>query len=157
MSRTCHHGCCPSCGNALADNIWEGHFHRAHCLIGPNARFVLPWKHLSAHSKSGEGLIRFLAGSEGQEILLRSGFSTPALRSAATSPAFLAPPPEHPEVFTDAISVGRPMPFTPAYVEMADLYRERMALMWEGREPVAETTAAVDAKVDELLRSSAGG
>ena len=111
----------------------------------------------SKHPKQAWRLIRFLAGKEGQEILLRSGFSTPALRSAAKSDAFLTAPPEHAEVFVEAIPHGRAMPFTAAYVEMADYYRERMALMWEGRESVEKTTAVVDSKVNELLEAAAEG
>ncbi len=111
----------------------------------------------SKHPKEAWRLIRFLACREGQDILLSSGFSTPALRSAAKSETFLAPPPEHAEVFIEAISHGHPMPFTPAYVEMADYYRERMGLMWEGREPVKETAAAVDAKINELLSAARTG
>ena len=40
---------------------------------------------------------------------------------------------------------------------MADYYRERMALMWEGRESVEKTTAVVDSKVNELLEAAAEG
>lgn len=59
--------------------------------VGNGSAFMIPAN--SKHKKEAWELIKFYSGVEGQKILARDGFSTPALRTIAESDAFLKQPP----------------------------------------------------------------
>jgi multiple sugar transport system substrate-binding protein len=97
-------------------------------------------------------LIKFLAGADGQKIMVGSDFSTPALKSVAQSPEFLEPPPDSEHVFTDALAYGHPVPFTTKYVEMADVYRQETDALLIGERTVPETCKILDERITAILQ-----
>jgi len=110
----------------------------------------------SRHKDAAWRYIKFLAGSEGQKVMVGADFSTPARKSIARSREFLQPPPQSEQVFVNEIPFGRPVPFTPKYLEMGKITDEEMDLMWLGKRSVADTCREIDKRINRLLRRDEG-
>jgi multiple sugar transport system substrate-binding protein len=105
----------------------------------------------SRHKEEAWRYIKFLTGPDGQRLMVGADFSTPARRSIARSKEYLQAPPEGEQVFVDEIPFGRPVPFTPKYLEMSNVTNQVMDLMWLGRRSVPATCADLDRRIDKVL------
>src|SRR6185312_14766158 len=63
--------------------------------------------------------LTYLAGKQGQQLLLKVGVSQPMLTSMADDPAFTASAePAHRDVLLNEVAAGDPPPYIPAYMEI---------------------------------------
>jgi multiple sugar transport system substrate-binding protein len=83
----------------------------AYCITAASERKDAAWR-----------FVEFALGPEGQPITARTGRTVPSLVSVARSPAFLEPgkPPEHSQVFLDAIPTIRRVPTISTWPELED-------------------------------------
>lgn len=82
------------------------------------------------HLEEAWKFVKFATGEEGQKILVKLNFSTPARKSIAYSKEFLSPPPGHEEVFVNEIKYGRILPRHPRWLEMDDMIRNVLSEVW---------------------------
>lgn len=97
-------------------------------------------------------VIKYLTGEKGQEIIVESGFSTPALRSIAKSKYFLSGKPENARAFLKMLQYGKPDVKSANVLEVETIYREEMDLMWLGKVSVQEAVSKVDDRANKTLK-----
>lgn len=104
------------------------------------------------HAQDAWKLITFLAGNDGQKLLLAGGFQTPARPVLVKSEYFAGEISQGGAApFAAGIKVMRPMPFTTRYAEIAAIWSQELDRLWSGQATVAEVTQAIDQKVDQVL------
>jgi multiple sugar transport system substrate-binding protein len=99
---------------------------------------------------------KFLASQQGEEILAKSKFATPSLKSVASSPAYLSGKPANLKTFVDEFaSAAKPIPFNDKWFDMmsgpSSAMGEPFAKLWEGKSTVDQATSQAQANVDKLL------
>jgi len=104
------------------------------------------------HAADAWKLISFLAGTDGQKIMLGGGFSTPARQALVASEYFAGGSPGNgPGAFADGLKVMRPVPFTTQYAQISEIWEQELDLLWAGQATVQEVTQRIDEKVDKVL------
>lgn len=107
----------------------------------------------SGLTSEAAAFISYAVGEEGGTITALGGRTVPALRSVAESGAFLDPlqPPEHAEVFLDAIPALRRTPVIPTWPEIEDVAEEiLMRVFYEGLS-IADGIAEMDERTRPLF------
>jgi multiple sugar transport system substrate-binding protein len=99
-------------------------------------------------------LIKFLAGEEGQKIIVGAGFSTPALKSIAKSKYFLTSTPANAKAFIKMIDYGKLEPQTPNILEIESVYSEEMDLFWQNEINVDTMAEKLVTRVDKILKKN---
>ncbi|MBU1078581.1 MAG: sugar ABC transporter substrate-binding protein, partial [Spirochaetes bacterium] len=114
---------------------------------------VLPRKKQQAGSGRGSGFaipsgsknkeaafrfIKFVTGFEGQKILMKAGFSMPALKTIAKSVHFQNPPPENKQAFIDMTKAAVLEPKLESWNEVQDMEDSELDRIWVNEEK-AET------------------
>lgn len=107
----------------------------------------------SKHVREAWRLAKFLAGKEGQEIIVRSGFSTPALISAANSKDFLSHP-KNAIAFLKMLQRGHLSIKTPHALKIENIYQVEMDQFWLNKIPVNEMARNVDKAVNKVLKDT---
>ena len=115
------------------------------------------------HPEAAWRFIRFLTGREGQVLQARDGNSIPAVRAVAESDAFLHDrttfPNSNNRIFLDSMAQTYPWPLPPSpRVSLGVAMRiltEEMTLLSQGRQPPAETAAAVERRVNQAIAAEA--
>src|SRR5262249_50019867 len=108
------------------------------------------------HPREAFALVRFLAGPEGQAILVKSGLQVPNQRSAADSDLFLQRErrPAHAEVFVAAAETSRPAPQTETTSAFwLDVYNALADPVWRGEKKACDVFPAIAPKIDQALRA----
>jgi multiple sugar transport system permease protein/multiple sugar transport system substrate-binding protein len=107
----------------------------------------------TSHPREAAELVRFLTGPEGSRLDASLGIAVPALRTVASSDAFLTPgePPAHDEVFLEAAAYAHVPPLTPWFQELNakwDALAERVLGLNRG--DTAEELRALAAEMNEV-------
>lgn len=92
-----------------------------------------------------------LSAGAGQTMLLGGGFSSPAYAPLATSQYFTGETGQKGNAFYVGFAVARPVPATPRYAEIAQVWEEELGRLWSGEASVDEITTRIDERVDRLL------
>ena len=108
----------------------------------------------SKHIKEAWRFIKFLAGEEGQKLLVSSGFSTPALKSIAKSKYFLSSDPKNAEAFLKMLKRGHASIKSPNVLKIESIYQEEMDQFWLNKSPVNAMTKKIDTAVNRVLKTS---
>lgn len=106
----------------------------------------------SKHPKEAWRLIKYLAGHEGQKVLVSDGFSVPALKSIANSDVFLTPPPDNQNAFLNMIKVGHLKPQTPHFNQLNDQWRVLLDSFWLNKVSAKQACKKIDYEVDKILK-----
>ncbi len=97
-------------------------------------------------------LIKYLAGPEGQKIIVGAGFSVPALKSIANSKVFLTSTPANAKAFLKMIDYGKLEPQTPSILEIENVYAEEMDLYWQNKVSVDALTSKLVNRIDKIIK-----
>ncbi len=106
----------------------------------------------SKHIEATWRLIKFLAGEQGQKLIVSSGFSTPALKSIAQSSIFLSGQPENARAFLKMLEVGHSSMKAPDVLKIENIYWQEMDQFWLGKVSVDEATKKIDEQVNQVLK-----
>jgi multiple sugar transport system substrate-binding protein len=98
-------------------------------------------------------LITHLTTVAGQTSIGAGSYFTPAKEVMANS-ASLSQMMSITDPFREGIEVARPLPATPVYRELAQLYETELAKLWSGQMDVNEVTRRLDEQVDRLLKQT---
>jgi multiple sugar transport system substrate-binding protein len=107
----------------------------------------------SKQADAGWQFLTYLAGKQGQQLLLKVGVSQPMLTSMADDPAFTASAePAHRDVLLNEVAAGDPPPYIPAYMEIqtavqSDLLNPTLT----GKENLQTAIATVVPKINAIL------
>lgn len=104
------------------------------------------------HAQEAWKLISFLAGMDGQKIMLGGGFSTPARKALVNSEYFaLGAGDRGAGAFAAGLKVMHPVPFTTHYTEISEIWEQELDLLWAGKATVQEVTQRIDERVNKVL------
>jgi multiple sugar transport system substrate-binding protein len=111
---------------------------------------------ISASSKNRDQaweFVKFATGPEGQRIIAESGLFVPVLRSVGRSNAFLGSHSKikNVQVFTEAIENSVPLPITPAWNQIADIWARELDAVIRGQAKASDAHAKIDPQIDALL------
>ena len=113
----------------------------------------------SKHPELAWGVLKALAGREGQTRLAQTGLAQPANRLVAEGPAFaLAPePPANKAMLNEAVQYVVYEPFIPEWREIFELHiLPELDLVFNGKRSAKEAAAAFVPKVDAFLNEPHG-
>ncbi len=87
------------------------------------------------------------------DFFAEGGLIIPAYKPSATGEAMLDPskPPEHNQIFLDALEYGRGEPITTVYPEMLDIIQPEIEAVMLGEITAQEAAEAICPKLDKLL------
>lgn len=105
---------------------------------------------LAKHPEKAWELIKYMAGFEGQKLIVSQGFSTPALKTIANSDVFLNVPYNN-KVFIEEISYLYLPPITPKYDEIMDTLERNMQLIKVNKKTVEEVCEICEIQVNKIL------
>ena len=108
----------------------------------------------SKHEKEAWKLMAFLAGVDGQKLLLEGGMTTPALQALVGSEYFGGVGATGGNPYAAGLKIVHPLPVTPHYAEIAAVWAEEFKPLWTGQATVAQVTARIDQRVDQILQQS---
>ncbi|MDD5066037.1 MAG: sugar ABC transporter substrate-binding protein [bacterium] len=130
------------------------------CVVLPKGRkkaglaygscFSIP--RASKNPEAAWKLIKYLAGYQGQQVLIADGFSVPALKTIADTQLYLAPPPENQRAFLDMIPAGHLKPQTEYLMQMEDIWRSKLDLFWLNKASANEVCREIDEEVNKVLK-----
>ncbi|MGH2532689.1 MAG: extracellular solute-binding protein [Thermomicrobiales bacterium] len=97
--------------------------------------------------------VKFSTGPEGQQIIAESGLFVPVLRSVGQSEAFLNSHAkiQNTQVFIDAIANSVPLPITPVWNEIADVWARETDRIMRGEASAADVYAELEPQINDLL------
>ena len=100
--------------------------------------------------------LKFSTGPEGQKLIAESGLFVPALRSVGQSEAFLGSHAkiQNTQVFIDAMEHSVPLPITPVWAEVSDIWARETDAVLRGEATAADAFAALQPEIDELLQGA---
>ncbi len=107
------------------------------------------------HPREAFELVKWLAGPEGQAILVRSGLQLPNQRATASTDLYLQRDrrPAHAEVFVAAAETSRPAPQTETLGTFwFDVYSIFSEPVWRGEKPANEVFPVIKPRIDQALR-----
>lgn len=107
----------------------------------------------SKHQQEAWKLIAYLAGTDGQKLLLGGSFTTPALEAMVSSEYFAGAGGAGGNPYVAGLKVVRPLPFTPRYTEIAAIWDQELKALWSGQATVQDVTGRIDQRVDALLQT----
>ncbi|MDD5644308.1 MAG: sugar ABC transporter substrate-binding protein [bacterium] len=103
-------------------------------------------------------LIEFLAGPKGQEIIVKEGFSTPALKEITETNAFLSPPPKNKGAFIKSIPFGRYQPRIQSLSELENIfYRLHEQVVIDERADIKALCEKYSKEMEEVLKNEREG
>jgi multiple sugar transport system substrate-binding protein len=107
----------------------------------------------SKYPEAAWEFVKYLTGRPVYDYFARGGLIIPAYIPAATGEAFLDPttPPEHTEIFLDALAYARPEPITTNYPEILDVVGPEIEAVMLGHITAQQAADKACPKVDELL------
>jgi len=105
----------------------------------------------SDHPREAWQFIETVLSDEGQRLLGSLQRAMPVRRSAVLSHYVTEDTPQKEEKFLEAMEYGRPTPITEAYGEMQIVMANELERLSLGSSTPAETAAALQRKVDEIL------
>jgi multiple sugar transport system substrate-binding protein len=118
---------------------------------GAGSCFAIP--KLARNQENGWKLIRFLSSDKGQEILIASGLSTPALRTPKITKFFASSkPPANNQVFLDMIKYAHLPPMIPAYNEMSDTMYRELDYFWLNEKSADEVLKTLEKKLNGFIK-----
>ncbi|MDD5067156.1 MAG: sugar ABC transporter substrate-binding protein [bacterium] len=118
---------------------------------GAGSCFAIP--KVARNRENAWKLIKFLSGDKGQEILIKSGLSTPALRTPKITKLFLdSRPPANNKVFLDMISYAHLPPLIPRYNEMSDTMYRELDSFWLNEKSADEVLKTLEKKLNEFIK-----
>lgn len=105
------------------------------------------------HPEAAWEFVKFSTGPEGQAVIAESGLFIPVLRSVGQSEAFTGAHTkiQNTQVFIDAMEASIPLPITPAWNAVSELWSREVARVIEGKAPASEVLPALDPQINELL------
>lgn len=115
---------------------------------------IVAWSNTKRADMAWE-LIRFITGTDGQQLLLDYKQGFPALKSIAHSPAFLRPGDSvHWQLFVDAKDQGlaRAEQVTPAFQKQDQLISKAEGPLWAGKSSVGDWAVQLAPQIDSLLQ-----
>lgn len=129
---------------------------------GPGGKGVAYWTQgiaIASTSKNQAAaweFAKFLTSPEGQEILAKTKFATPSLKSVASSDAYLSGKPAHLDTFVSEYDAApAPVPFNDKWFEMMSGPNSAMgapfAKLWQGKMSVDEAAKSANDGVAKLL------
>jgi len=123
----------------------------------PTLAFYAGWgiNKNSKHIDAAWRFVKFIAGKEGQTIVVEAMHDVPPLKSIAYSDKFLTPniPPEHDKVFLDMMKDRVYFPLHPKIGEMSDIWRDAFESMFvSGGKPVKEICIDAAKRINKLLK-----
>ena len=105
------------------------------------------------HPNKAWRLIRFLASKKSISAFTKSGLIVPSRPDVANSPVFKGSgPPEHSQVFLDAIKTARPTLAPPSYDEIEYELIDSLPLAWDGEQTLEQTLKPISKRIDLLLK-----
>ncbi|MGI8912551.1 MAG: ABC transporter substrate-binding protein, partial [Chloroflexota bacterium] len=107
----------------------------------------------SKHPDEGWQFLAYLAGKQGQQLLLKEGVSQPMLTSMAGDPAYTAPAePAHKAVLLNEVTAGDPPPYIPAYMEIQSAVQtDLLNATLTGKQNLQTALATVVPKINAIL------
>ncbi len=105
------------------------------------------------HPEAAWEFVKFSTGPEGQSVIAESGLFIPVLRSVGQSEAFLGAHTkvQNTQVFIDAMEASIPLPITPAWNAVAEVWSREVVRVMNGEAPASEVLPALDPQINELL------
>ena len=98
-------------------------------------------------------LLSWVNGKESQKLMTELGLLFPSRKSVAESDVFLkSTPPTNNQVYLDDVQHARVLPMHPAYPEMEKAVNDEVALIFAGNKSAKDAAAAMDQKVNALLK-----
>ena len=107
------------------------------------------------HPHEAFEVVRWLAGPEGQAILVKSGLQLPNQRATANTDLYLQRDrrPAHAEVFVAAAETSRPAPQTETPSTFwFDVYSVFSEPVWRGERPAKDVFPEIKPRIDQALR-----
>jgi multiple sugar transport system substrate-binding protein len=98
------------------------------------------------HSQQAWEFVKFSTGPEGQKVIAESGLFVPVVRSVGQSEAFLNSHAkiQNTQVFIDAMENSVPLPITPVWAEVAEVWQRETTAVLNGEATAAEKFAALE-------------
>jgi multiple sugar transport system substrate-binding protein len=129
---------------------------------GPGGKGVAYWTQgiaIASTSKNKAAawqFAKFLASPQGEQILAKSKFATPSLKSAAQSSDYLSGKPAHLKTFIDEYAdAATPVPFNDKWFDIMSGPNSAMggpfAKLWQGKLSVDQAAGQAQTNVDKLL------
>lgn len=105
------------------------------------------------YPKQAWEFLKFAIGPDGQKLISESGLFVPVLQSVGKSDAFLKSHDKikNTQVFIDAMNNSVPLPITPVWNEIADIWGREMDAVFRGTEKAADAHAALEPQINDLL------
>jgi multiple sugar transport system substrate-binding protein len=100
--------------------------------------------------------VKFSTGPEGQALIAESGLFVPVLRSVGQSDSFLGAHTkiQNTHVFIEAMDNSVPLPITPVWNEVAEIWARETDAVLRGEATAAEKYAALEPQITALLTGS---
>ncbi|MCK9555812.1 sugar ABC transporter substrate-binding protein [bacterium] len=103
-------------------------------------------------------LIEFLAGPKGQQIIVKEGFSTPALKEITKTDVFLNPPPKNKEAFIKSIPFGMYQPRIQGLSELENIfYRLHEQVVIDEKADIRALCEKYSKEMQEVLKNEREG
>jgi multiple sugar transport system substrate-binding protein len=108
------------------------------------------------YPKQAWEFVKFSTGPEGQKVIAESGLFVPVVKSVGQSEAFLSSHAkiQNTQVFIDAMEASVPLPITPVWAEVADIWARETDAVLRGEATAAEKYAALEPQITELLQKA---
>lgn len=97
-------------------------------------------------------LVEFLAGTPGQKLLMNGSFCTPAREDISNSEYFGGGMNGDAPAYKHGYAIMQPLPATPHYAELNDIYEQELEPLWTGQATVDAVCKKIDARVNQLLQ-----
>jgi multiple sugar transport system substrate-binding protein len=105
----------------------------------------------TAHPQAAWQLVAFLSSRQAQQSFAKSGLIVPARQDVAWSDDFLQAPPQHGQVFLDAMATGRPTHVPSNWNEIAETLTLALEPVWDGTQSAQAALTSVAPQIDRLL------
>jgi multiple sugar transport system substrate-binding protein len=103
--------------------------------------------------------VKFSTGPEGQAVIAESGLFVPVLRSVGQSESFLGSHAkiENTQVFIQAMEHSVPLPITPVWPQITDVWARELDRVTRGEAAAAEVLPALETEINALLAAGPSG
>jgi multiple sugar transport system substrate-binding protein len=108
----------------------------------------------SKHPQASWELVKYIAGSKSQAILIKTGWPIPSLKDKKLIAEFLSnTPPDNRQVFLDTLDYSRSMPKAPNWSEIKDVLQREIDFALLGKKSPSEALRSAASQADKLLKS----
>lgn len=108
----------------------------------------------SKHQAEAWKLMKYLAGTDGQKVVLQGGITTPALEAMAQSEYFAGAGSTGKNPYVMGLKEAHSLPVTPRYAQISAIWEQELQSLWSGQATVQQVTERIDQRVNQVLQQA---